>query len=133
MKIYCLSDIHGCLPHYFTQGNTIFVHAGIDEDAGELWEWATADDLLLSKYPAETGKVENLDMKIVAGHIYTSEISGDRSFHDIYYDGASHYYVDGNVLTTGALNILMVDTETDRYYRVTEAGNWTILPYDEEN
>jgi len=26
----------------------------------------------------------------------------------------------------------MVDTETDKYYQVTESGNWLILPYEEE-
>lgn len=48
-------------------------------------------------------------------------------------DGESHYYIDGTVLVSDVLPILMVDTETDMYYRVTETGNWLILPYDEEN
>ena len=26
------------LPLYHVEGNTIFVHAGVDEDAGEDWE-----------------------------------------------------------------------------------------------
>lgn len=33
-------------------------------------------------------------------------------FNDIYYDGASHYYIDGDVLSTGDINVLMVDTDT---------------------
>ena len=61
------------------------------------------------------------------------EIAGDPRFHDIYYDGASHYYIDGTVLESGVIPVLMVDTNTDKYYRVTESGNWLILPYDEEN
>lgn len=60
-------------------------------------------------------------------------ISGDPGFHDIYYDGESHYYIDGTVNDSGILPVLMVDTEKDMYYRVTESGNWLILPYDEEN
>ena len=28
------------LPRYYVEGNTIFVHAGIEEDAGDLWDWA---------------------------------------------------------------------------------------------
>lgn len=66
------------LPRYYTEGKTIFVHAGIDEEAGDLWEW-------------------------------------------------------GTVLESGVIPVLMVDTNTDKYYRVTESGNWLILPYDEEN
>jgi hypothetical protein len=30
-------------------------------------------------------------------------------------------------------SLLMVDTDTDKYYRVIESGNWLILSYDEEN
>lgn len=63
----------------------------------------------------------------------TAEISGDPRYHDIYYDGESHYYIDGTVLDSGMIPVLMVDTETDKYYRVTETGQWLILPYDEEN
>lgn len=121
------------LPRYYVEGNTIFVHAGIDEEAGDLWEWGTGEDMFVGKYPAETGKIQGLDMKVVAGHVGTAEISGDPRFHDIYYDGESHYYIDGTVLNSGMIPVLMVDTDTDTYYRVTETGNWLILPYEEEN
>lgn len=121
------------LPKYYTEGNTIFCHAGIDEEAGEFWEWGTGDEIFIGKYPAEKGEIEGLDMKIVAGHVGTAEIAGDASFHDIYFDGASHYYIDGTVMESGRIPVLMVDTDKDKYYRVTESGNWMILPYDEEN
>lgn len=119
------------LPRYYTEGNTIFVHAGIDEEAGDFWEWETDEITMTEKYPAETGRFST-GQKIVAGHVYTSEISGNRYFHDIYYDGMSHYYIDGDVLTSGVIPVLMVDTETDEYYRVTENGEYLILPYDED-
>lgn len=45
----------------------------------------------------------------------------------------SHYYIDGTVLDSGRIPVLMVDTEKDMYYRVLETGNWLILPYEEEN
>lgn len=121
------------LPKYYTEGNTIFVHAGIDEEAGEMWEWGTSDDIFTGKYPAETGAIEGLTMKVVAGHVGTAVISGDPTFHDIYYDGASHYYIDGTVLDSGVIPILLVDTDEDKYYRVTASGSYLIFPYDEEN
>ena len=121
------------LPRYYTEGNTIFVHAGIDEEAGDLWEWGTSEELFTGKYPAETGQIEGLEMKVVAGHVGTAEISGNPRYHDIYYDGASHYYIDGTVLESGRIPVLKVDTETDQYYRVTESGDWLILPYEAEN
>ena len=120
------------LPLYYVEGSTIFVHAGIDEDAGDMWEWGTSDDVYTMKYPAETGKIDGLDMKVVAGHVGTAEIAFSPYYHDIYYDGASHNYIDGTVLDSGIIPVLMVDTETDKYYRVTESGAWLILPYDEE-
>lgn len=120
------------LPKYYAEGNTIFVHAGIDEEAEDLWEWGTGDYIFTEKYPAQTGRFYN-DMKIVAGHIGTAEISGDPGFHDIYYDGESHYYIDGTVLESGIIPVIKIDTENNKYYRVTETGAWPILPYDEEN
>lgn len=119
------------LPRYYTEGNTIFVHAGIDEYAGDMWEWQTDDDTFVGKYPADIGKVEGLDMKIVAGHIGTSEIANDPGFHEIYYDGESHYYIDGTVIKSGYIPVMLVDTDEDKYYHVTEGGLTLIPPYDE--
>ena len=121
------------LPRYYTAGNTIFVHAGIDEEIGDYWEWGTSEEVFIGTYPAETGKIEGLDMKVVAGHVSTAEISGDPCFHEVYYDGTSHYYIDGQVLKSGRLPILMVDTAIDRYYQVTETGDRLVLPYAEDN
>jgi len=120
------------LPLYHVEGNTIFVHAGIAEEAGDLWEWGTSAEIFIGQYPANIGKIEGLDMKVVAGHVGTAGISGNRDFHEIYYDGESHYYIDSTVLDSGFLNVLMVDTDTDKYYRITENGPMPILPYDEE-
>lgn len=120
------------LPLYHVEGNTIFVHAGIDEEAEDLWEIGTGPDDFLWKYPAQTGKFYG-DWKIVAGHVGTAEISGDGHFHDIYYDGESHYFIDGTVLDSGVIPIIKVCPDQGKYYRVTESGDWLILPYEEEN
>lgn len=118
------------LPRYYTEGNTVFVHAGVDEEAEDIWEWETDDYTFTEKYPAQTGP---FCMNIVAGHVGTAVISGNPRFHDIYYDGQSHYYIDGTVLDSGMIPVIKVDTERDKYYRVTDSGDWLILPYDEEN
>lgn len=117
------------LPRYYVEGNTIFVHAGINEDVGELWEYETDDEVFTTKYPAQTGRIDGLDMKVVAGHVGTAEISGDPWFHDIYFDGESHYYIDGSVIDSGVIPVLMVDTDTNEYFQVTEAGAWRVEPY----
>ncbi|MGN0415537.1 MAG: hypothetical protein ACI4FX_08605 [Agathobacter sp.] len=72
-------------------------------------------------------------MKVVAGHVGTAEISGDPRYHDIYFDGESHYYIDGTVLDSGIIPVLLVDTDEDKYYQVVETGNHLIFPYDKEN
>ena len=116
------------LPRFHATEHQIFCHAGIDEEAEDLWEWGTGDYIFTEKFPAEIG---HFYMDIIAGHIGTASIAGDPSFHDIYYDGQSHYYIDGSVLDSGVIPVLMVDTRSNRYYRVTEAGNWPIFPYGE--
>ena len=118
------------LPRYYSEGNTIFVHAGIDEELGELWEW-TDDYIYTEKFPAQTGKFFG-DLKIVAGHAGTFTLAGDERFHDIYFDGESHYYIDGSVLDSGVIPIIKVDMKKNKYYKVTDSGDFPILPYDEE-
>ncbi len=119
------------LPRYHVVGNTIFVHAGIDEESGDLWKWGTNDYTFTGKYPPppEIGKIPDLKLKVVAGHVGTSAISGDLSFHDIYFDGESHYYIDGSVLKSKRIPILMVETGKDKYYSVTENGKCLVEPY----
>ena len=118
------------LRRYFATEHQIFVHAGIDEDSDDMWEWGTDDYTFTEKYPADKGPFY---MDIIAGHIGTAVIAGDPRYHDIYFDGESHYYIDGTVLDSGVIPILKVDTESNKYYRVTESGDWLILAYDEEN
>ncbi len=123
------------LPLYHVIGNAIFVHAGIDEEAAAegYWEWGTGEHIYTSKFPAETGKIANFNMKIIAGHVGTSNIASDPRFHDIFFDGGSHYYIDGTVQRSGEIPVLVYDSESDKFYRVTDGGPWLILPYDEEN
>lgn len=121
------------LPRYYVEGDTIFCHAGIDEEAEDLWEYETDDYTFTGKYPPQTGKFYcgDMDMKIVAGHIGTAEISDNPRFHDIYFDGESHYYIDGTVLESGEIPVLAVDTKANKYYSMTDSGLWIVEPYDE--
>lgn len=95
----CLLDNHGDLirwykklPLYYKTETQIFVHAGADEEAEDWWEIGTSDEMFIEKYPPTKGKFY---MDIIAGHVSTSTASGDRNLHDIYYDGKSHFYIDG--------------------------------------
>ena len=117
------------LPLYYTTDTQIFCHAGICEEAEDIWEVDTSDYEFTSKFLAQTGKFY---MDIIAGHVGTCSISENPNFHDIYFDGESHYYIDGSVLDSGIIPVLMYDTDTKKYYQMKEDGPWTVLPYHEE-
>ena len=117
------------MPLYHVEDNIIFVHAGIDEAAGEGWEYESTDRDYLEKYPAETGYFEG-DMLIVAGHVGTTIIAENPRFHDIYFDGKSHYYIDATVYDSGFINLLMYDTDEKTFYQVVEGGMFEIEPYE---
>lgn len=120
------------LPLYHVEGNVIFVHAGIAEEAGEEWEWESTDRDYLEKYPAEYGYFDG-DMTIVAGHVGTASVSGNPRFHDIFYDGESHYYIDATVYESGIINVLMYDTVSDVFFQVIEGRRYEIEPYGNES
>ncbi len=101
------------LPWFYETEGQIFVHAGIDEEAGDRWREGTLERTFVWKYPPAFGRFSK---DIIAGHVATAGISGDRAFHDIVWDGQSHYYIDGTVLRSGQIPVLVCDTETGRYY-----------------
>jgi len=102
------------LEEYETESQ-VFVHAGIDEEAGEYWMWGSGDEVFLWKFPASRG---GFIKTIVAGHVGTGDIAGDKHFHDIYHDGKSHYYIDGSVYKHGKLILMCYDEEENKYYEL---------------
>lgn len=116
------------LPLFYVSGKTIFVHAGIDEDAGEYWEYMD-EGVFTMKYPPSLKRIQDIDKKVVAGHVGTCEIAGDKNFHNVYYDGKSHYYIDGTVNKSGYIPVLLVDTEEDAYYEIIEGRKKPVRSY----
>jgi len=104
------------LPLYYETETQIFVHAGIDEEAGEYWKYGTSNEYFVSKFPATFGKFYK---DIIAGHIGTNELAKDNNYHDIYWDKQSHYYIDGTVQKSGSIPMLAYDTETKKYSRIS--------------
>ena len=101
------------LPYYYATDTQIFVHAGVDEEAGGWWNVGTPDYFFVSKYPATTGEFY---MDIIAGHTSTASIIGERDFCDVLYDGWSHYYIDGGVDFSGKIPVLAYDEKIKKYY-----------------
>lgn len=100
------------LPYYYVTEKQIFVHAGVDEEAGEWWHLGTPEYVFTSKFPASKGSFYK---DIIAGHNGTAVITGDRNFHGVYHDGQSHYYIDGTVYVSGKIPVLAYDEKTGKY------------------
>lgn len=104
---------------FYQTENQIFVHAGVDEEAGEYWEWGSGEEIFLWKFPAVTGKFIKT---VIAGHTATAAVAKEKSFHGIFYDGASHYYIDGSVYKQGKLLLLGYDEKNKKYYQIEKQG-----------
>lgn len=111
---------------YFESEHAIYVHAGISEPEGDeneqkdFWKLFTSEDTYTHKYPATTGKFFK---DIISGHIYSYEVAENESyFGKIYYDGLSHYFIDGHTSKSNKIPILMYDTETKTYTFLNELG-----------
>lgn len=100
------------LPYYFETDTQIFVHAGIDEEAEELWKYGSENYYFCSKYPHTTGKFIK---DIIAGHISTSEISGKSNYHKVYWDKQSHFFIDGDTPISKIIAVLKYDTILKKY------------------
>ena len=117
------------LPLFYETEDQIFVHAGVDEEAGEYWSYGTGEEVLLWKFPATCGKFLKT---IVAGHVGTSGLAHDRAFHDVFYDGESHYFIDGSVYNHGKLLILGYDEASGKYYQIEKSGRREVRAEREE-
>ncbi len=100
------------LPYYYETEKQIFVHAGIDEEAGEWWKEGTAENLFTGKFPPTKGSFYK---DIIAGHTAASSVAREKEFKGIYYDGQSHYYIDGSVDKTGNLLCLVYNEKSGKY------------------
>lgn len=104
------------LPFFYETPTQIFVHAGVDEEAGDLWKVGTPEETMCEMFPWNEGEF----MKdVIAGHTDTFNMAQDESFHDVYWDGASHYYLDGTTHKSGQVPVLKYDIERERYTAFT--------------
>lgn len=99
---------------YFETENQIFVHAGIDEEAGKLWKELTSSEMFTNKFPLTTG---GFFKDIVSGHVASWEVAKDKTYQGkIYHDSKSHYFIDGDVKNSKTIPVLCYDTITKKYY-----------------
>lgn len=122
------------LPCYYETATQIFVHAGVDEQIPEeemaYCTLATPEYVMTGKYPPTTGKFYK---DIIAGHVAAREVANyarhveDWVGQGIFYDGYSHYYIDGSVEYTGNLLCLAYDEEKKKYYELKSDGKLALI------
>ena len=98
---------------YYETDTQIFVHAGIDEEAGKLWKELTSSEMFTNKFPLTTG---GFLKDIVSGHVASWEVAKDKSYlGKIYHDSKSHYFIDGDVKNSKTIPVLCYDTASKSY------------------
>lgn len=101
------------LPYYYqTEYNQIYVHAGVDEEAGEYWKWGCEDEYFCWKYPHVTGEFYK---DIIAGHVGTSTIAQEPDYNKVFWDKQSHFFIDGETPISKIIPVLKYDTDTKKY------------------
>lgn len=112
------------LPLYYETPTQIFTHAGVDEDipaeAIDYCTLSTPEYFFTGKYPPTRGWFPK---DIIAGHVAASHIARNPRHRGVYFDGCSHYCIDGSVNKTRYLICLAYDEEAKQYYELTEDGS----------
>lgn len=99
---------------YYETDTQIFVHAGIDEEAGKLWKELTSPEIFTNKFPITTG---GFLKDIISGHIASWEVAKNKTYQGkIYFDSKSHYFIDGDVNHSKTIPVLCYDTITKKYH-----------------
>lgn len=98
------------LPYFYETQEQIFVHAGITHQ--EDWENASDEHMFLWDRSLPMGTFHK---DIIMGHTPTPLVSGNPKFHGIFWDGASHFYIDGHAFHSHQLQLLRFDTVSKEY------------------
>ena len=103
------------LPYFYETERQILVHAGIAEWGEKDWLCVTSRELMVGKRTVSRGAFHK---DVIAGHISTAKISGNRTYDGIWHDGQSHYYLDGTTWRSGKIPVLEYDSETGKYREI---------------
>lgn len=113
--------------YFYETENQIYVHAGVCEDDSEIWKETTNPRTFTWKYPAETGIFYK---DIIAGHISTVEVSKNNSYlGKVFWDGQSHFFIDGETEKSGIVPLLKYDTCTGVYSSYEKDVNKSWIQY----
>lgn len=116
------------LPYYYETETQIFVHAGVDEEIPEeemdYCVLGTPEYIFTGKYPPSRG---HFFKDIIAGHVSAASLAHDPKFGGIYFDGESHFYIDGATTKTKRVLCLVYDETEKSYFELKEDGSFQKL------
>lgn len=116
------------LPYYYETETQIFVHAGVYEDIPEeemeFCTIGTPDYIFTGKYPPSIGAFYK---DIIAGHVAAASVANNPNFSGIYFDGESHFYIDGSTTKTKRVLCLAYDDSTKEYFEFKPDGQFVKL------
>lgn len=112
------------LPLFYETKRQIFVHAGICEEAEDLWRTGTPPEYFTHMFPPQTGSWNdgsgNAKSKdIVAGHVSVMNrdyLGGNSWGPNVWWDGENHFYLDGTSESTHVVPVLEYDCDTGEYW-----------------
>lgn len=91
-------------------------HDSFDENDYSTIEYEAG---MTGKFPPTTG---HFYKDIIAGHVAASHLARDLSFSGIFFDGESHYYIDGSAAKFRRVLCLAYDEKEKKYYQFDEDG-----------
>ena len=106
---------------YCENERQVLVHAGVDEEAGDWWRWGSDNRYFSEKFPPSFGTFEK---DVIAGHVNAWETSHaamgrglgvEPCAEGVFWDHASHYYIDGTTERSGRINVLCYGAELNKY------------------
>ena len=59
---------------------------------------------------------------VVAGHTAASTVADDPTLRGVFWDGESHFYVDGMTIRSGIVPVLVYDSDDGCYRELNEKG-----------
>ncbi len=110
-----------CLPMYYETKNQIFVHSGIYalEGCFDIWKEISDENDYLMKFH---DYFYDFNKMIISGHVSTSYVSENSSFHRIYRH-KNHIYLDATVQESKRLNLLKYCPTSDTYFEIYKDEN----------
>ena len=95
-----------------------------------MWRCGTEESIFTGKFPPTLGTFEK---DIIAGHVGTASeyLANDPAFHQVFWDGESHYFLDGSSEISHVVPVLKFDENTGAYSTFAwseEAGRFLERP-----